>query len=109
MKDLFSYHTVRSTRSCSTPPSYPFTQVGFASVAPLILPLEVHLSRNDISPLAASKTSIQRRVQRIETGSRHSKGGVNGFSVSVGFLLFKPLTFEAIFLELDITSNHLNY
>ena len=65
--------------------AYPFKQVLFANAEPLILAPEVDQHQSEISPLAASETFTQRRVRRIDAGSWHSMGSVNGASVCLGF------------------------
>ena len=50
---------------CTEPPAYPFTQIWFASAAPLILPLEAHQSCSEISHREGSRELAQDpRTQR---------------------------------------------
>ena len=59
------------------PPDYLFTLGWLTNNAALILPTEADQHRTEISPLSASETFTQRRVQRIGTGSPHANGSVN--------------------------------
>ena len=81
-RTLCSYQTVRSTRPCSVPLAYPFTLVQLANSAPLILLPEANRHQRIIPPLATSETFTQRRMRRIGAGSLHSKGSVNGATVT---------------------------
>ena len=57
---------------------YPFTLGQFTNNAALILPPEADQHWSKIFPLSASETFTQRRVRRIDAGSPHANGSVNG-------------------------------
>ena len=76
MKDLCSYQTARPTSPRSAPPDYPFTLGRLTNNAALILPPEADQRWSEISPLSASETFTQGRVQRIGAGSPHANGSV---------------------------------
>ena len=59
-------------------PAYPFTLAQLTNNVALILPPKADQCRSKISPLSASETFTQRRVWRIDTGSPHANGSVNG-------------------------------
>lgn len=78
----FIYQTVNTISSICPRlalPSYPFIKVWIANAA--LIPPEGYQRRSEISPLTASESFTQRRVQRINAGSPHSKCSVNGATV----------------------------
>ena len=82
---------VRPTRPCSAPPDYLFTLGWLTNNVALILPPEADQRQSEISPLSASETLTQGRVQRIAAGSPHANCSVKKASVSKWREAFKAV------------------